>query len=161
MKPKLQLCIMMLMALSLTACKRPAEPLALKLQQHNDTLHQITLLADNQPVDSLMLPYRVYHFDYADLTGDGVPEVIVGVIKKTRYWQTEDKRIFIYHLFKSRYIRPLWLGSRLGNPIKDFRVNKQTTPASIVTEEWDEDSTIIGREYVMGGFGLKYKGPNP
>ncbi len=109
-------------------------------------------------MDSLVLPYPVYRFDYGDLTGDSVPEIVVGVIKSTKYWKVEAKRLFIYHLYHGRYIRPLWLGSRVGNPLEDFSVCRDSFPAVICTKERKRDSTLIYSKYKIQGFGLKYIG---
>ena len=77
------------------------------------------------------LPYPVYQFDYGDVTGDGMPEIIVWVIKPTRFDPKPDKRLFIYRIADEAYIRPLWLGSRVAQPLEDFRVIREHTPVSV------------------------------
>lgn len=102
------------------------------------------------------LHHSVYHFDYGDLVGDGVPEIVVGVIKKTKYWRTEDRRLFVFKLYKGELIRPLWLGSRLGCPILTFRIERDSMPARIVSTEQCSD-TIIQAMYRIKGFGPKFE----
>ena len=92
-----------------------------------------------------------------DLTGDGIPEVCVGVVKPTRYHPREERRLFIFHLFEGRYIRPLWLGSRVGNTLLDFHVCRDSTPACIHTTEYLGNGKGIRREYFHRGFGLQYR----
>jgi hypothetical protein len=78
------------------------------------------------------------------------------VIKPTRYRKEPDKRLFIFHLFKGRLIRPLWLGSRLGLPLIDFKVERDSVPAMIHSWERDTDGTSVEVLYRQQGFGLKY-----
>lgn len=61
------------------------------------------------------------------------PEIIVGVIKPTRFDPKPDKRLFIYRIADEAYIRPLWLGSRVAQPLEDFRIIREETPTRIRT----------------------------
>ena len=45
---------------------------------------------------------------------------MVGVIKSTRYHPEVARRIFIFKMANGK-VRPLWLGSRLGGTLMDFR----------------------------------------
>lgn len=128
----------------------------ISLEQLGDSMNMLFLDVDGMRCDSISLPYPIYRFDCGDLTGDGVPEVCVGVVKPTRYW-SEGKRLFIYHLYRGRYIRPLWLGSRVGRPLLDFHICRDSMPARIHTEECGPDSTRIRNEYSYQGFGLRFR----
>lgn len=66
------------------------------------------------------LPYPVYRFCTGDVDGDGSTDALVGVIKKTRFHREEGRRIFIFKQVDGK-VRPLWLGSRLGAELVDFR----------------------------------------
>ena len=66
------------------------------------------------------LPYPVYRFCTGDVDGDGSMDALVGVIKKTRFHREEGRRIFIFKQVDGK-VRPLWLGSRLGAELVDFR----------------------------------------
>ena len=66
------------------------------------------------------LPYPVYRFCTGDVDGDGSMDALVGVIKKTRFHREEGRRIFIFKQVDG-HVRPLWLGSRLGAELVDFR----------------------------------------
>lgn len=129
----------------------------IRLEQQSDTLHTLWLDVDGVCVDSFLLPWPVYRFDCGDLTGNGIPEICVGVVKATRYHQQPARRLFIFHLFEGRYIRPLWMGSRVGHPLMDFRVCRDSTPACIHTTEMLPDSISIEREYFWRGFGLQFR----
>lgn len=133
------------------------DSLVISFERINDSLTTIRLKSKGILRDSLLLPYPVYQRDCGDLTGDGLPEIAIGVIKPTRYWPTPDRRLFIYHLFHGRYIRPLWLGSRVGNQLWDFKVCRDSVPARIQTEEILEDSTVVHRQYRIKGFGLSFE----
>lgn len=66
------------------------------------------------------LPYPVYRFCTGDVDGDRSMDALVGVIKKTRFHREEGRRIFIFKQVDGK-VRPLWLGSRLGAELVDFR----------------------------------------
>ena len=128
----------------------------LALRRISDTLNIIEHFDGDSVISQWELRFPVYRFDYGDLNGNGVNEIVVGVTKKTRYWE-EGNRLFIYKLYNGRLIRPLWLGSRLGGDILDFHVNRSTKPAQIITTEDFKDS-IVTAVYSLGGFGLRFKG---
>lgn len=126
-----------------------------------DSLATLLHIADTGDTLSVwQLRHAVYHYDYGDVNGDGLPEIIVGVTKKTRYWRDEDKRLFIFKLFDGQLIRPLWLGSRLGCPIVSFYVERDSMPARIVSTERYGDS-IKKVMYRIKGFGVKFEGYLP
>ncbi len=128
----------------------------LALRRIADTLNIIEHCDGDSIISQWELRFPVYRFDYGDLNGNGVNEIVVGVTKKTRYWE-EGNRLFIYKLYNGRLIRPLWLGSRLGGEILDFHINRNTTPAQIITTEDFKDS-IVTAVYTLGGFGLRFRG---
>lgn len=66
------------------------------------------------------LNYPVYRFCTGDVDGDGSIDALVGVVKKTRFHQEVARRIFIFKQVDGK-VRPLWLGSRLGAELVDFR----------------------------------------
>ena len=121
-----------------------------------DSTWEIRHYSDGKLLDVWPLLHHVYQFDCGDLTGDGIPEILVGVIKATRYRHEQAKRVFIFNPYKGRRIRPLWLGTRLGLPLKDFKVERDSVPAMIHTWERDTDGTTVERVYRQQGFGLKY-----
>ena len=126
----------------------------LALRRIADTLNIIEHFDGDSIISQWELRFPVYRFDYGDLNGNGVNEIVVGVTKKTRYWE-EGNRLFIYKLYNGRLIRPLWLGSRLGGEILDFHINRSTKPAQIITTEDYKDS-IVTAVYSLGGFGLRF-----
>ncbi|MBO7463715.1 MAG: nuclear receptor-binding factor 2 [Bacteroidales bacterium] len=150
-------------ALYLTSCVRNSVEICrtdfgrVVLVDGSDTTAIIFHIADNgDTLSDWRLYHPVYHYDYGDVNGDGLPEIVVGVVKKTRYWHDEDKRLFIFKLFDGRLIRPLWLGSRLGCPIETFRIERDSVPARIVSTERCGDS-IVNVMYRIKGFGPKFE----
>lgn len=127
------------------------------LERRSDSLSVVRLETRGSFSDSLLLPYPVYRFSCGDLSGDGIPEVCVGVEKSTRYWHQKDRRIFIYHLWHGKYMRPLWLGSRVGQRLMDFNLCRDSVPARILTTELQPDSTLFHALYRLQGFGLKFE----
>lgn len=90
------------------------------LKQINDTCSVLVLTTDSMS-DEWMLTYPVYQFRVGDVDGDGVEEALVGVVKSTRFYPEKGNRLFVFKNRDGR-VRPLWMGSRLGEEIVDFRV---------------------------------------
>jgi hypothetical protein len=102
------------------------------------------------------LDYPVYRFDCADITGDGVPEIAVGVIKSTRFDPKVRKRLFLFKLFDECYIRPLWLGSKVSLPLVDFRLVTNGREQRIRTIEQEGENSFVVAEYVYKTFGVEW-----
>ena len=90
------------------------------LRQINDTCNVLVLTTDSMS-DEWLLPHPVYQFRTGDVDGDGVEEALVGVVKSTRFYPEKGNRLFVFKNRDGR-VRPLWMGSRLGEEIVDFRV---------------------------------------
>ncbi|MDO4992706.1 MAG: hypothetical protein Q4E26_07085 [Prevotellaceae bacterium] len=134
----------------------------LRLVALTDSTNRIEHVKGDSIVDMWALNYPVYRFTCGDMTGDSIPEVLVGTIKTTKYRHNKDRRLFIFHLYKGRFIRPLWLGSRVGSPLIDFEVMTDTVPNLVHTWERNKDGDTIEILYRYKGFGLKYyDGPSP
>ena len=118
-------------------------------------------------LNGFRLPYPVYRFCTGDVDGDGTPDALVGVIKKTRFHRETGRRIFIFHLVDGEP-RPLWMGSKLGGILQDFRVvdkpsgkngsaGTEDLPVSIVRSlETTTDGRYVVAEYHWEGFGLSF-----
>jgi hypothetical protein len=125
------------------------------LINEHDTLNIIKPISEK--LNSKMgwkLPYPIYHFEIADVDDDGCDEILIGVIKKTRFDSTYAKRLFIFKLFDG-YIRPKWLGSRLSQPIVDFKTIQHDGTKIISIEKEKNGHFLIG-EYEYNQFGLKF-----
>lgn len=97
------------------------------------------------------LPYPVYQYQTGDIDGDGHIDAIVGVIKSTRFYPEKARRIFIFKEINKK-ARPMWLGSKLGGILEDFRfVNGKIRALESTT-----DSLYAVSDYVWGGFGMKF-----
>ena len=97
------------------------------------------------------LPYPVYQYQTGDVDGNGHIDAIVGVIKSTRFYPEKARRIFIFKEINKK-ARPMWLGSKLGGILEDFRfVNGKIRALESTT-----DSLYAVSDYVWGGFGMKF-----
>ncbi|MBR1389772.1 MAG: hypothetical protein IJ569_09145 [Prevotella sp.] len=97
------------------------------------------------------LPYPVYQFQTGDVDGDGSTDAMVGVVKGTRYYPEKGRRLFIFKQVNGK-TRPLWLGSKLGGILQDFRF----TDGRIRSLEKTTDSLYVVADYKWGGFGMAF-----
>lgn len=97
------------------------------------------------------LPYPVYQFQTGDVDGDGQQDAIVGVVKGTRFYPEKGRRIFIFKSVNGK-ARPLWLGSKLGGILEDFRY----VDGKIRAIEKTTDEHYVVSDYHWGGFGMVF-----
>jgi len=133
------------------------EKIKIRLEQKSDTTFALNLTIGDSLISSWVLNYPVYRFDMGDVTGDGIPEIAVGVIKTTRFDPKLAKRLFLFKITEDFYIRPLWLGSRLGQPLVDFRIISDEEGHWIRTIECEQSGKYLLAEYRWQGFGLEFK----
>lgn len=121
------------------------------LEQKNDTLSFLTLKTDST-CDRWELPYPVYQFCTGDVDGNGSTDAIVGVVKSTRYYKEQGRRIFIFKNYNG-YVRPLWMGSKLGGILEDFRFKD----GLIRSLETTKDGKYVVAEYRWAHFGMGFE----
>ena len=97
------------------------------------------------------LPYPVYQFQTGEVDGDGHVDAMVGVVKATRFYPEKGRRLFIFKLVNGKP-RPLWLGSKLGGRLEDFRF----TDGRLRALERDKDGRYAVSDYTWGGFGMSH-----
>jgi hypothetical protein len=99
------------------------------------------------------VPYEVYHASCGDIDADGNDDVILGVVKSTRYDTTMAKRLFILKVVDG-HLRPLWLGSGVAHRLQDVRLQQQNGRTLVRTLERANDGTWLVGLYYWYGFGL-------
>ena len=114
------------------------------LSRTNDSLYHL---------NEWRIGYPVYRFDVGDVDGDGTDDALVGVVKSTRFYPEKARRIFIFHLVDGK-VRPLWMGSKLGGILEDFRYTKGGIVRSLETTT---DGKYVVAEYRWQGFGLRFE----
>jgi hypothetical protein len=102
---------------------------------------------------AITIPYSVYHFELGDIDNDGIPDILLGVIKTTHFHPEMAKRLFIYKIDNGR-IRPMWLGSKISHEIVDFRFISVKKKSFVKSIEKEQNNTYLVAEYKWKGFGL-------
>ena len=97
------------------------------------------------------ITYPVYQFQTGDVDGDGSEDAMVGVIKSTRFYPEKARRLFIFKQVNGK-ARPMWLGSKLGGILEDFRF----IDGKIRALESTTDSVYAVSDYQWSGFGMKF-----
>ena len=128
-----------------------ADSAVFSLRQVNDTLHVLEL-SSKQQVSKWPLPYPVYQFQTGDVDGDGKTDAMVGVIKSTHYFPEKGRRLFIFKNYEG-HVRALWLGSRLGGILQDFRF----VDGLIRSLETTTDNRYVVAEYQWEHFGMGFR----
>lgn len=118
------------------------------LERVCDTMHILRIGDSRWP-----LPFPVYRFETADVNGDGSTDAIVGVIKRTRYDAEVRRRVFIFKNYRG-HVRPLWLGSRLGQPVVDFRTTDGGKRLRVL--ETERSGRFLVAEYRWRDFGMEF-----
>jgi hypothetical protein len=139
---------------------------AFELRQENDSLYWLTATGRNK-ADGWRLVHPVYQFQTGDVDGDGSEDAMVGVVKKTRYYPM-GRRLFIFKQIDGtnpkgeacKKVRPMWLGSKLGGILEDFRYVAPADGDSlgrIRALESTTDSLYVVSDYKWSGFGMKFE----
>ena len=118
------------------------EAQSFELKKQNDSLYYL---------NGWRLPYPVYQYQTGDVDGDGSIDAIVGVIKATRFYPQKARRIFIFKQVNGK-ARPLWLGSKLGGILEDFRY----VDGKIRALEQNGQGQYVVSDYKWGGFGMAF-----
>ena len=113
-----------------------------ELKKENDSLYWL---------NDWRLPYPVYQFQTGDIDGDGSEDAMVGVIKPTRFYPETGKRLFIFKQVNGK-ARPLWMGSKLGGTLEDFKY----VDGKIRALESTADGHYVVTEYKWSGFGMAF-----
>ena len=137
-----------------------------ELRKEHDSLYWLRATGGRK-ADEWRLPYPVYQFQTGDVDGDGSEDAMVGVIKKTRFYPL-GKRLFIFKqidakatasMHRRKLVRPMWLGSKLGGNLEDFRYVAPADGDSlgrIRALESTTDSLFAVSDYKWSGFGMKF-----
>ena len=128
-----------------------------RLETYSDSFSVLRFYLADSVMSEWRLRYPVYRFDYGDVNSDGVPEVAVGVIKPTRFFPTPQKRLFLIRINRYCQFRPLWLGSRLGDELVDFRIVRDSFPARIVTTNISSSGCLSSSQFILGAFGPDFE----
>ena len=97
------------------------------------------------------LPYPVYQFQTGDVNGDGSEDAMVGVIKSTRFYPEKARRLFIFKQVNGKP-RALWMGSKLGGILEDYRF----VDGKIRALESTTDSLYVVSDYKWDRFGMAF-----
>ena len=105
--------------------------------------------------DRIYTPYEVFEMETGDVNRDGKTDICIGIIKPTPFDPVLKKRLFIFQIDRD-YIRPLWLSSRLVNPLEEFRVCNSKGGCTIRAMERQNKGLYCIHEYRWESFGMSY-----
>lgn len=114
------------------------------LRKEHDSLYRL---------NDWRLPYPVYQYQEGDIDGDGQVDAMVGVVKPTRFYPERGRRLFIFKQVNGK-VRPMWMGSKLGGILRDFRY---VEGGSIRSLEMTADSLYVVADYRWAGFGMAFE----
>jgi hypothetical protein len=128
---------------------RPVEGEVLLLGEGDEELHIVWRIGGLNP----------WKLETADVDGDGMPEVIVGVWKTSPFDPVMANRLFVYSPADGE-LQPKWLGSRLSRRFDDFvfcDINSDGWDELIALEVNDEGAHRVA-VYRWSGFGFDWLG---
>jgi hypothetical protein len=121
------------------------------LVQKTDSLYLLTLTTDSMS-HQWKLPYPVYRMETGDVDGNGTVEALVGVVKATRFYPEEGRRLFIFKNYQG-LVRPMWLGSKLGGRLQDFHYRE----GRVRSLETNAKGQYTVAEYRWDDFGMAFE----
>lgn len=121
------------------------------LERKTDSLYVLTLTTDSTHYE-WKLPYPVYRMETGDVDGNGTTEALVGVIKSTRFYPEVGRRLFVFKNYEG-LVRPMWLGSKLGGTLQDFRFCN----GLVRSLESNTKGEYTVAEYRWSGFGFAFE----
>ncbi|MDJ0365622.1 CapA family protein [Hymenobacter sp. H14-R3] len=102
----------------------------------------------------LALGFPVYRLAQGDVDNDGRPDLLVGPVKRTPLDKVVRRRLFVYRLDSSGYLRPRWRGSRLMFNILYFKALSKQGRTYVQTIEQEPSGRYCIALYHWQGFGL-------
>ena len=105
--------------------------------------------------DRIYTPYDVFEMETGDVNGDGKTDICIGIIKPTPFDPVLKKRLFIFQIDRD-YIRPLWLSSRLANPLVEFKVCYHKKRCTVKAIEKRTENLYCIHEYRWETFGMSF-----
>jgi hypothetical protein len=82
--------------------------------------HSLTIWRDGERIwQGIPAKWRAWKVQVADVDGDGIEEIVVGVHKTTRFYREPHNCLFVFG-WDGQKAFPKWLGSRLSKPFVDF-----------------------------------------
>ena len=101
------------------------------------------------------IPFPLYRAVLADLDGDGIPELLLGVVKATRFDRHVRRRLFVYAI-RNGALRSVWLGSRVAMPLRDFAVLRRNGSPMLATLERERNGRSAIGMWTWTSFGPRF-----
>jgi hypothetical protein len=101
--------------------------------------------------------WKPFNLTLADVDGDGSRDIILGVVKATRYFPKPHNCLYVYG-WDGRQVFPKWRGSSLSRPFTDFRLADidNDREAELISLETMRDGTRRVAVYSWVGFGFGF-----
>ena len=110
-------------------------------------------LGKKKITEGLREGYRPWKLMVADVDGDGIPEIVVGVYRKSNYTPAWARSIFVMTFDGKELIRK-WMGSSMGRPLFDFTFAPEKTQRLITIQEAIDGQQVLS-SWDWSGFGFR------
>jgi len=116
----------------------------------------LTVYRNNEKLwEGIPKKWKPWKLETADVDGDGILDIILGVYKKTNFFSYPHNCLFVFG-WNGKEVFPKWLGSRLSKPFVDFTFAEtdEKKGAELISIEKIDGKNYCIVVYMWCGFGF-------
>ena len=122
--------------------------------------HPLQIWSDTHKITETLIPaHHPWALQIADVDGDGIDDIVVGLNESTRYLKFPHHTLFIMRFDGSHLVRK-WAGSTLGRPFTEFCFGPRRPGSAQLLFTLDQliDGKIALTAHKWSGFGFQRVG---